>query len=192
MRAWRAVTASLLSAMVLAGCGPSASAGGDDAPPRASTEPSGSASGSPGATGGASPDPTPSASPSGPAATTSPSADRLPAPAENLVRVTQSGGFAGRTHTLVVKGDGSWTRLDAKAKPESTGKMSERELAALRTALREADFARLPRISTGGPTIYDGFSYTFVHGGYEVVADQGSLPPALQKVLDALPVFAAG
>ncbi len=61
----------------------------------------------------------------------------------------------------------------------------------MRTALREADFARLPRISTGGPTIYDGFFYAFVHGGYEVAADQGSLPAALQKVLDALPSFAA-
>lgn len=194
MRAFRPVAASLLSVMVLAGCAPSGPAGGDDTPPKASTEPGASASASPGATGGASPAPDATTSP-GPATSTgpgaSPSADRLPAPGETLVRVTQSGGFAGRTHTLIVKGDGSWTRLDVKAKPEDTGKLSGPQLAALRTALRDADFARLPRISTGGPTIYDGFFYAFVHGGYEVAADQGSLPPALQKVLDALPPLAA-
>ncbi|MFC9823018.1 hypothetical protein ACFWG6_19145 [Streptomyces erythrochromogenes] len=116
----------------------------------------------------------------------------MPAPGETLVRVTRSGGFAGETHTVIVKGDGSWSRLDAKAEPEGTGKLSEQELAALRTALREADFARQPRIATGGPKIYDGFFYAFVHGGYEVAGEQGSLPPALVKVADALPPFTRG
>ncbi|MFE1831331.1 hypothetical protein [Streptomyces yangpuensis] len=106
--------------------------------------------------------------------------------------MTRSGGFAGETHTLVVKGDGSWSRLDAKAKGEGTGKLSEQELAALRTALREADFPGLPRIATGGPKIYDGFFYAFVHGGYEVAGEQGSLSPALVRVVEALPPFTAG
>lgn len=112
-----------------------------------------------------------------------------PRPGETLIRVTRTGGFAGQTHTLVVKGDGSFTRLDVKAKPTGTGKMSGAELTGLRTALREADFTRLPRIATGGPTIYDGFSYVFVHDGHEVSRDQGSLPESLTKVLDALPPF---
>ncbi|MFE7100153.1 hypothetical protein [Streptomyces erythrochromogenes] len=106
--------------------------------------------------------------------------------------MTRSGGFAGETHTLVVKGDGSWSRLDAKAKPEGSGKMSEQGLAALRTALREADFPRQPRIATVGPKIYDGFFYAFVHGGYEVAGEQGSLSPALLRVADALPPFTQG
>ncbi|WP_405529092.1 hypothetical protein OG592_14185 [Streptomyces avidinii] len=172
MRAFRAVVAAVLSAVVLAGCGPSGSGGGDEAPPKASTQPGTSASASPPADPGA-----------------SPTAGRLPAPGETLVRVTRTGGFAGQTHTLVVKGDGSFTRLDVKAKPTGTGKMSGAELTGLRTALREADFARLPRIATGGPTIYDGFSYVFVHDGHEVSRDQGSLPESLTKVLDALPPF---
>ncbi|MFB7178065.1 hypothetical protein ACFCYI_10210 [Streptomyces sp. NPDC056257] len=186
MRALRAVAGLVLGAALLAGCGAAASAGGDDTPPKASTEsapsPAGSASGS-----GTDPTTDPTTGP-----TASPTASRVPAPGETLVRVTRTGGFAGQTHTLVVKGDGSWTRLDAKARTESTGTMPEAGLAALRTALQEADFAHLPRVATGGPTIYDGYFYAFVHGGYEVAGDQGSLPPALTRVVDALPSFTAG
>ncbi|MFI0201769.1 MULTISPECIES: hypothetical protein [Streptomyces] len=183
MRAFRVVAAAVLGAVVLAGCGPSGS-GGDDAPPKASAQPGTSAGPSPPADAGASASTSPNAS-------ASPTADRLPAPGETLVRVTRTGGFAGQTHTLVVKGDGSFTRLDVKARPTGTGRLTESELTGLRTALREADFARLPRIATGGPTIYDGFSYVFVHGGHEVAADQGSMPESLTKVLDALPPFTA-
>ncbi|MFF4392547.1 hypothetical protein OG365_11370 [Streptomyces sp. NBC_00853] len=182
---------AVLSAVVLAGCGPSGTAGGDDRAPKPSTEPGTSASASvdpsagartsPGATTGATADPT-----------TSPTAGQVPAPGETLLRVTRTGGFAGQTHTLVIKGDGSFTRLDAGAKPTGTGKLSGAELARLRTALREADFARLPRIATGGPTIYDGYYYAFAHDGHEVASDQGSLPDALTKVLDALPPFTGG
>ncbi|MFI8340446.1 hypothetical protein ACIF8W_10225 [Streptomyces sp. NPDC085639] len=186
MRAFRVMVAAVLGAVVLAGCGPPGS--GDDAPPKASAQPGTSASPSPPADPGASPPAEPSTSPS-PSA--SPTAGRLPAPGETLVRVTRTGGFAGQTHTLVVKGDGSFTRLDVKARPTGTGRLTESELTGLRTALREADFARLPRIATGGPTIYDGFSYVFVHGGHEVAADQGSMPESLTKVLDALPPFTA-
>ncbi|MFI7360349.1 hypothetical protein ACIBTP_41400 [Streptomyces avidinii] len=175
MRAFGAVVAAVLSAVVLAGCGPSGSGGGDEAPPKVSTAPGTSASASPPADPGA-----------------SPTAGRLPAPGETLVRVTRTGGFAGQTHTLAVKGDGSYTRLDAKARPTGTGKLSEAELTGLRTALREADFARLPRIATGGPTIYDGFFYAFVHDGHEVSGGQESLPESLTKVLDALPPFTGG
>ncbi|MFJ9941522.1 hypothetical protein [Streptomyces erythrochromogenes] len=197
MRALRAVAAVLLGAVVLAGCGPSGSGDGDDAPPKGSA--------GPGTRTSAGADPTASADPAAserpgqspgaststaasPAASTTP----VPDPGETLVRVTRSGGFAGETHTLVVKGDGSWSRLGAKAEPEGTGRLSDQELAALRTALREADFARQPRIATGGPKIYDGFFYAFVHGGYEVAGEQGSLSPALVKVAEALPPFTQG
>ncbi|UUU40013.1 hypothetical protein [Streptomyces sp. NBC_00162] len=183
MRALRvvAVASAVLCAVlcaVLVGCGPS---GADDVDGR--------------------PAPTGPASPAGPAATPAPTTAgptpattpaTPPAATETLVRVSRSGGFAGQTHTLVVKGDGSWTRLDAQAGPEGTGKLSEAELATLRTALREADFAQLPRFATGDPKVYDGFVYAFVHGGFEVAADEEALAPALKKVLDALPGFTAG
>ncbi|MFB7169885.1 hypothetical protein ACFCYM_03495 [Streptomyces sp. NPDC056254] len=187
MRAFRAVAAVVLSATLLTGCGSSGSGGGGDAPPKGSAEPatSTSASTDPGTGAG----PAASPSPGGSTPGTGTGASPVPAPGETLVRVTRSGGFAGETHALVVKGDGSWSRLDGKARPEGTGKLSEQELAALRTALREADFARLPKVATGGPKIYDGFFYTFTHGGYEVAGEQGSLPPALERVARALPPF---
>ncbi|MFD9477884.1 MULTISPECIES: hypothetical protein [Streptomyces] len=184
---------AVLSTVVLAGCGPSGAAGGDDPAPKSSSGPGTSTSASADPSASTSTSTSTGASPGATAGpTTSPTAGQVPAPGETLVRVTRTGGFAGRTHTLVVKGDGSFTRLDAGARPTGTGKLSGAELAALRTALREADFARLPRIATGGPTIYDGYSYAFVHDGHEVAGDQGSLPEALTKVLDALPPFTAG
>ncbi|MFI7178213.1 hypothetical protein [Streptomyces spororaveus] len=203
MRALRAVAVAVLSAAALAGCGPAGAGGDGDAAPKGSTAPGTSASAGAGASAdpgtGATTSPTaapvtsPVTSPSaGTGGSTSPTAGRVPAPGETLVRVTRTGGFAGRTHTLVVKGDGSWTQLDGEARPKGTGKLPEAGLTGLRTALREADFARLPRIATGGPTIYDGYSYVFVHDGHEVSRDQGSLPASLTKVLDALPPFTGG
>lgn len=162
--------AAVLGAVALAACGPSG----------------------PAASG---PSPSPSASASAPTATTAPAATTAPTPPkppsaeETLLRVSRSGGFAGETHTLIVKGDGSWTRLDGKAQPEGSGTLEPADLEALRAALKEADFARLPRIATSSPEVFDGFFYAFVHGGYEVAADQGALTPALEKVLGPLPPF---
>ncbi|MFG2980676.1 hypothetical protein ACGFYQ_05375 [Streptomyces sp. NPDC048258] len=182
MRAFRAVAGAVLGAVVLAGCGASGSGGGDDAPPTPRQAPTAAPTG-----------PTAPAASTGPSpgGAASPTADKPPAADETLVRVSRSGGYAGQTHTLIVKGDGSWTRLDGKAQPEGAGKLSEAGLAALRTALREADFARLPRISTGEGKVFDGFMYAFVHGGYEVAAAEEALAPALRTVLDALPPFTA-
>ncbi|MFF0547719.1 hypothetical protein ACFYUL_02065 [Streptomyces sp. NPDC004311] len=187
MRAVRTVVAAVLGLALLTGCGPSDSDGGgapsgDSGRPGASPAPSTSPSASAGG---------PTTSDGGPSPTASPADGRTPAPGGTLVRVTRTGGFAGRTHTLVVKDDGSWTRLGAKAEPQGTGWLTGAELAALRTALQEADFAALPRVTTGGPTIYDGFFYAFAHAGREVASDDGSLPPALAGVLEAMPPFTA-
>ncbi|MFD0358730.1 hypothetical protein ACFVHW_34105 [Streptomyces sp. NPDC127110] len=103
--------------------------------------------------------------------------------------MSRSGGFAGQTRTVIVKGDGSWTLLDGKARDLRSGKLAPARLEVLRGALREADFAHLPRVATADPPVYDGFTYAFVHGGFEVAADQTELAPGLQKVLDALPGF---
>ncbi|MFG2971643.1 hypothetical protein ACGFYY_01400 [Streptomyces sp. NPDC048331] len=195
MHALRAAAVAVLSTVLLVGCGPSAPGGGDDAPPKASTAPGTSASADPGpsTSPGTRPGTSPGASTGATADPhTSPTAGRVPAPGETLVRVTRTGGIAGRTHTLVVKGDGSWTQLDVKARPTGTGKLSAAELTALRTALREAGFARLPRFVTGGPTIFDGYFYAFVHDGHEVAGAQESLPEGLTKVLAALPPFTGG
>ncbi|MGW7140014.1 hypothetical protein [Streptomyces xanthophaeus] len=208
MRTFRAVAATVLSAVVLAGCGASGT-GGDDAPaasaPAPQPAPGGSTPAGPGPGPGSGPGGTGASGTTGPGGSSGPATPAppeatgapatpagTPSAAETLVRVSRSGGFAGDTHTLLVKGDGSWTRLDRLAKPEGAGKLSDAGLARLRTALREADFSRLPRISTGGPKVFDGFSFAFVHGGHEVAGAQESLPPVLTKVLEALPPFTAG
>ncbi|WP_405978623.1 hypothetical protein [Streptomyces sp. NBC_00158] len=105
--------------------------------------------------------------------------------------MTRSGGFAGQVRTVIVKGDGSWSLLDGKVRDLRSGKLEPSRLEALRTALREADFAHLPRVATADPPVYDGFTYAFVHGGFEVAADQTELAPGLRKVLGALPGFDA-
>ncbi|MFJ4778202.1 hypothetical protein [Streptomyces sp. NPDC088762] len=181
MRAFRMVAvtvAAVVGAAVLAGCGPSgpgsgSGPGGEGDAPRATSAPPAA--------------PTASAAPTAP--TASAAASKPPSAEETLLRVSRSGGFAGETHTLIVKGDGAWTRLDGKAQEEGSGRLKPEDLDALRAALEEADFARLPRLATSSPAIYDGFFYAFVHGGYEVAADQGSLSPALEKVLAPLPPF---
>ncbi|MER6775384.1 MULTISPECIES: hypothetical protein [unclassified Streptomyces] len=199
MRAFRAVAAVLLSAVVLAGCG---SGGGGSDEPSAKPPPGGSGGPTTSASASAAPSPGP-ASPSTTGAppekpTGAPSASSVPvspgpsSALERLVTVTRSGGYAGKSSTLLVKGDGSWTRLDRQMRPAGTGKLPEDRRAKLRTALAQADLARLPRFPTGGPAVFDGFVYTFVQGGYEVTVAQESLTPALRAVLAELPAFEEG
>ncbi|MFJ3926858.1 hypothetical protein [Streptomyces sp. NPDC090022] len=145
-------------------------------------------SSAPAATAAPSPSPTPT--PTG----TAPGSP-APAPAatradQRLVTVTRSGGFAGKQRSLLVKGDGSWTRLDGRARTVGEGRLSGAGLGRLRTALRDAGFATLPRTLLGGRPVFDGCTWAFVHDGHEVVADSAGIPVRLRAVLDALPSFA--
>ncbi|MFI5667359.1 hypothetical protein [Streptomyces sp. NPDC051704] len=198
MRAFRAVAAVLLSAVVLAGCG---SGGGGSDQPSAKPPPDGG--GSPAASASAparpsadpaSPSPagTPPGKPTGaPSASSAPVSPGPSSALERLVTVTRTGGYAGKASTLLVKGDGSWTRLDRQLRPAGAGELPADREARLRAALARADLARLPRFPTGGPSVFDGFVYTFVQGGYEVTVAQESLTPALRAVLAELPPFEA-
>lgn len=106
-----------------------------------------------------------------------------------LVAVTRSGGITGKASTLIIREDGSFLRLDAKAATVDHDTLPAASLAKLRTALQEADFPHLPRISKPDRPAIDAFTYAFRHAGYEVAADQTTLPQPLQKVLAALPPF---
>ncbi|MBW5486928.1 hypothetical protein GPJ59_35135 [Streptomyces bambusae] len=68
-----------------------------------------------------------------------------------------------------------------------SGKLSPAKLDALRAALKEARFPKLPRVALSEKPVYDGFTYAFVHGGYEVATDDVAMPAGLRKVLGALP-----
>lgn len=178
------------SASTSAGTGPATSGAPsgtatDDAP--GTPSPGQSAGQSPGpGTGTTAPAPQPAPSTSAPAP--APSAS-TPDGGETLLAVTRSGGIAGKTHTLIIKGDGSFLRLNAKAETVDRDKLSAAALTKLRTALRKADFPRLPRISMPKEPVFDAFTYAFRHGGYEVAAAQTTVPRPLEGVLGALPPF---
>lgn len=180
MRAAAAAATVLLAAVSLAGCDH------EDSP--AAGQPAGATAPAPTATTAPATPSVPASAPATPRPTPPPTADPS---TERLLRVTRSGGFAGRTRTLVVNGDGSWTLLGEQDKDLRKGRLTPAGLEDLRTALREADFARLPRTTKADPPVYDGFTYTFVQGGFEVTADQTALPAALSRVLEALPGFDA-
>ncbi|WP_327254920.1 hypothetical protein [Streptomyces sp. NBC_01244] len=137
-------------------------------------------------TGTTAPAPQPAPSTSAPAPAPSASA---PEAGETLLAVTRSGGITGKTSTLIIKGDGSFLRLNAKAETVDRDKLSAAALTKLRTALRKADFPRLPRISMPKDPVSDAFTYAFRHGGYEVAAAQTTLPRPLEGVLSTLPPF---
>ncbi|MEV6653079.1 hypothetical protein [Streptomyces sp. NPDC051219] len=114
-----------------------------------------------------------------------------PAPApttldERLVTVTVTGGIAGRHDSVLVNGDGTYTTLTA-GKTGAPGRLTPAELTALRTALKEADFPHLPRVSMGQP-VPDAFIYAIRYQGHEVVTSDPAPPPALRKVLAAVPL----
>ncbi|MET9854388.1 hypothetical protein ABZY57_15745 [Streptomyces sp. NPDC006450] len=202
-------TAAVALAVVaaLGGCSSDGSKDGASPAPNASTgtstgpatsAPSGTATDAPGTpspgesadrspapgtgTTGPAPQPAPSTSAPAPSAST-------PTGGETLLAVTRSGGIGGKTSTLIIKGDGSFLRLNAKAETVDRDKLSAAALTKLRTALQEADFPRLPRISMPKEPVFDAFTYAFRHGGYEVAAAQTTLPRPLEGVLGALPPF---
>ncbi|MFD8014702.1 hypothetical protein [Streptomyces sp. NPDC058955] len=102
-----------------------------------------------------------------------------------LVEVGVSGGFAGVDNRLVVREDGSWTVRSRSGEPR-TGRMTATDLAALRAALEDPAYARVPEQPTG-PPVADGFRYAVTYHDRTVVAGDGDRPAALQRVLDALP-----
>ncbi|MGW7369662.1 hypothetical protein ACWGI8_41125 [Streptomyces sp. NPDC054841] len=169
----------LAAALLVSGCdGGGAAKGAPD-----STASSAPATASPSSPSSPTPSSSPSPSPSG-----APTSALAPAPTgkvERLVAATMTGGIDGRHESVIVRGDGSYTRL-GRGKPDESGRLTPAELATLRKALSDADFPRLPRISMGDP-VPDGRVYAIIYGGREVVTGDPAPPPALGKVISALP-----
>ncbi|WP_455354073.1 hypothetical protein [Streptomyces sp. SYSU K217416] len=113
-------------------------------------------------------------------------ASATPSEDERLVTVTVTGGIAGRHESVLVNDDGSYTTLTG-GKSADAGRLTPPELRALRTALKEADIPHLPRVSTGQPEP-DAFVYAIRYERYEVVTSDPTPPPALRKVLAAVPL----
>ncbi|MEU7024023.1 hypothetical protein ABZ990_25660 [Streptomyces sp. NPDC046203] len=109
-----------------------------------------------------------------------------PAPTDELVEVVASGGFAGITNRLTVRYDGSFTLTHGSGQP-SPGTMTPEDTAALRAALESPAYACVPEQPYGRP-VADGFTYEITYKHRVVVTRDGApRPPALQRVLDALP-----
>ncbi|MFH9737241.1 hypothetical protein ACH4MA_06060 [Streptomyces roseolus] len=169
-RVWGAVPV-VVAALVL-GAGGCADA---DAPPAPGGGKSGASTGT--STG--------TAEPPGGASTGASAETTEPRSGAVLVEVAVSGGFAGVDNRLTVREDGSWT-LRSRNKEPRTGRMDAEGLAALRAALEDPAYARVPERPSGRP-VADGFQYAVTHHDRTVVAGDGERPAALQRVFDALP-----
>ncbi|WP_434596409.1 hypothetical protein [Streptomyces sp. A5-4] len=179
----------MIATLSLTGCGSGDGRGSDAGTSESAPSPSVGRSGGD-QTGTSAPPPTGAPTPSA----STPSAPSTPAPAnERLVTVTVSGGFDGRHQSTLVNGDGSYRMLSHRPeRPEHTGRMKPAELAELRTALAEADFAKLPRLNVADQPIADGLTTAVVHRGHEVVTDGSKPVPGLDRVIAALPAMRTG
>ena len=136
------------------------------------------------ATGGASGAPaTSAAAPASSDASTGPSTGASQNTADTLLIFTRQGGLAGTNDRLVVRPDGGWT-LTTKAGTKE-GKLTPAELTALKGALEQVGFSKLPT-AAGSTTVADGYTYTVTYGGKEVQAKDGAVPAALQPVITTL------
>ncbi|GAA2622395.1 hypothetical protein GCM10010399_62050 [Dactylosporangium fulvum] len=167
-----AVAAAALVALSLAGCAEDSggTTGGT----------TGSAGGAPSTSATAAASTDGSASPSAGAGGSSSAA--VPA-GDVLVTFARQGGIAGVNDRLVIRGDGGYS-LQTRGGTR-TGKLTAEELAALKAALASVDINKVPSVNDGG-TVADGFTYSIIYNGREVVAEDGAIPPALQPVFGAL------
>jgi hypothetical protein len=124
----------------------------------------------------------PPASPSTAPSVPSPSPS-TPDPGQVLVSYVRQGGIAGFRDELVVRPDGSYT-VTSRNRSAASGKLTPAELAELRRALQDANFAGLP---TDSPLqIADGFTHVVRYGGRQVSAGDGNVPKTLAPVISLL------
>lgn len=177
-----AVGALVLS--VLAGCSPGD--GDDAADPTPTARPTVTASSlSPTP---AAPSPSPSASGSPAPATSAPaSASPSPVPVtgpdQKLVTMTVSGGFAGVSQQVVLRGDGTVHTTDRG----ETGvrRTTTAQFTTLRTLLGDPALAEVPAFSLDMGAA-DKFQYTLQFGGRTIMTDRSADEPALGRLIGAL------
>jgi hypothetical protein len=102
----------------------------------------------------------------------------------SLIEFGRQGGLKGADDHLVVNRDGTYA-LTRRNRPDVSGKLTSDQLASVQQALAASNFKSIPHVNKGG-TIADGYTYRIVYDGYEVVAEDGAIPPALKTVIEAL------
>ena len=118
-------------------------------------------------------------------------ADALKLPRGALVAMRRSGGFKFRSREVIVYRDGRVNYDDGESAPRTVWTLSDAELAELRRALDQADFAKQPAAGRQNP---DAFAYEIVarpvRRVYSAEAFQGSIPASLAPLIQQLSRFA--
>ncbi|MFF5498410.1 hypothetical protein [Streptomyces aquilus] len=126
--------------------------------------------------------PTPEASASSSAPTPVPVAD----PDQKLVSLIISGGFAGVSRQVVLRGDGTVHARDNGG--STTRHLRTAEFTRLRTLLGDPALDEVPDVTvdTGAA---DLFQYRLHVDGRTVTTDRSAAHPALDRLIDALSAF---
>jgi hypothetical protein len=101
-----------------------------------------------------------------------------------VIEFDRQGGLKGADDHLVVKRDGTFT-LTRRNQPDVSGTLTPDQLVALQQTLSASNFKSIPHVNKGG-AIADGYTYRIDYDGYEVLAEDGAIPPALKNVVDTL------
>jgi hypothetical protein len=172
------VVAGLVGVLSLAGCSP-----GDE---QGSARPTDAVTASSAAPSPGSPTPEPSSSPS-PSVSASPSASPSPVPVtgpdQKLVTMTISGGYAGVSKKVVLRGDGTVRATDeGRTVVRRTGAA---QFTKLRTLLGDPALDEVPEF-TIDMRAADMFQYTLQFDGRTVMTDRSAGQPALDRLIGAL------
>ncbi|MFC8347259.1 hypothetical protein [Streptomyces sp. NPDC057280] len=170
-----AVAMTAVRALALTGCGAADSGGATPGSSLASgTEEAGAPT--PEVTAGAT-TPAPSPTP-----TPVPTAD----PAHKLVSLSISGGFAGVSQQVVLRGDGTVHARDQGR--SATRHLAAAEFTELRTLLGDPALDEVPDVTvdTGAA---DLFQFRLRFDGRTVMTDRSVAHPALDRLIDALSTF---
>jgi len=114
----------------------------------------------------------------------SPAVSEVTSPSNVLLEFGRQGGLKGADDHLVVNRDGTFT-LTRRNQPDVSGQLTPDQLTALQQALTASNFKSIPHVNKGG-AIADGYTYRIVYDGYEVLAEDGGIPPALKTVVETL------
>ncbi|KOU72294.1 hypothetical protein ADK57_10100 [Streptomyces sp. MMG1533] len=132
----------------------------------------------------ASPSPdSPAPSPSSSSASASPSPVPVTGPEQKLVTMTVSGGFAGVSRQVVLRGDGT-VRVSDKGETV-VRRTSAAQFGELRTLLGDPALAEVSEVTIDMGAA-DRFQYTLRFDGRTVMTDRSAEEPPLDRLIDAL------
>jgi hypothetical protein len=96
----------------------------------------------------------------------------------------RGGGIAGRRDRLVVQPDGS-AKLTVRERTKPI-RLTDAELAKLRSDLEQTDLGSLPKNSTADRPVPDAFGYRISYDGSTVTTDDPGMPKELRGLVARL------